>query len=242
VKTGQQSKGGGDDNVGLDVPNHNVTYSGDGNDNDLDENRSNERGTGVCNDANNVGTFCDADNGDRDISDGIVNNIGHNDSNYVGNPPSSGDAVGERKKEVKTGQQSMGGGDNNVGVDGPNHDETNSGDGYDNVLDQNRNNEGGKVICNDDNAVGETCDGDNGDGDDRNGSVNNIGGNDSTDVVVPPGSGVAFGDGSDDSENSMNSSKDVVDDSQTLIGVNSLNFDDQINTGDGHDISHNKDK
>jgi hypothetical protein len=33
-----------------------------------------------------------------------------------------------------------------------------------------------------------------------------------------------------------------VDDSQTLIGVNSLNSDDQINTGAGHDISHNKDK
>jgi hypothetical protein len=31
-----------------------------------------------------------------------------------------------------------------------------------------------------------------------------------------------------------------VDDSQTLIGVNSLNSDDQINTGAGHDISHNK--
>jgi hypothetical protein len=29
----------------------------------------------------------------------------------------------------------MGGGDDNVGVDGPNHNETNSGDGYDNVLD-----------------------------------------------------------------------------------------------------------
>jgi hypothetical protein len=33
-----------------------------------------------------------------------------------------------------------------------------------------------------------------------------------------------------------------VDDSQPLIGVNSLNFDDQINTGAGHDISHIKDK
>jgi hypothetical protein len=31
-KTGQQSKGGGDDNVGLDVPNHNETNSGDDND------------------------------------------------------------------------------------------------------------------------------------------------------------------------------------------------------------------
>ncbi len=49
-------------------------------------------------------------------------------------------------------------------------------------------------------------------------------------------------DGSNDSENSINSSKDGVDDSQTLIGVNSLNSNDQISTGAGHDISHNKDK
>jgi hypothetical protein len=48
-----------------------------------------------CNDANNVGTFCDADNGDGDNSDGIVNNIGGNDSNNVVNPPVSGDAFGE---------------------------------------------------------------------------------------------------------------------------------------------------
>jgi hypothetical protein len=33
-----------------------------------------------------------------------------------------------------------------------------------------------------------------------------------------------------------------VDDSQPLIGVNSLISNDQINTGAGHDISHNKDK
>jgi hypothetical protein len=33
-----------------------------------------------------------------------------------------------------------------------------------------------------------------------------------------------------------------VNDSQTLIGVNSLNSNDQINTGAGHGISHNKDK
>ncbi len=49
-------------------------------------------------------------------------------------------------------------------------------------------------------------------------------------------------DGSDDYKNSINSSKDGVDDSQTLIGINCLNSDDQINTGAGHDISHNKDK
>ncbi len=88
----------------------------------------------------------------------------------------------------------MGRGDDNVGVDEPNHDKTNSGDGYDNVLDENRNNEGGKDVCNYDNVVGATCDGDNGDCDNRNGSVNNIGGNNSTDVVIPPDSGDAFGE------------------------------------------------
>jgi hypothetical protein len=48
--------------------------------------------------------------------------------------------------------------------------------------------------------------------------------------------------GSDDCENSINSSNDGVDGSQTLIGVNSHNSDDQINTDAVHDISHNKDK
>ena len=33
-----------------------------------------------------------------------------------------------------------------------------------------------------------------------------------------------------------------MNNSQPLIGVNSLISDDQINTGAGHDISHNKDK
>ncbi len=33
-----------------------------------------------------------------------------------------------------------------------------------------------------------------------------------------------------------------MDDSQPLIGVNSLISNDQINTGAGHDISHKKDK
>ncbi len=33
-----------------------------------------------------------------------------------------------------------------------------------------------------------------------------------------------------------------MDDSQTLIGVNSLNPNDQINTGAGNDIGHNKDR
>ncbi len=271
---------------------------------------------------------------------------------------------------MKTGLQSKGGGDNNVGVDGPNHDDTNRGDGYDNVLDENRNDDGGKDIWDDNNVVGETCDGDNGDGDNRNGSVNNIGDNDSTEVVIPPDRDDALGevisasgtchsprspregtprtpirwlqlinecdtpvnlqkipqsrvnsifpiiycstpnniddklnwalcilkkiqqdqydvfdkhetfkvsevlfwdgdeglcnlwstffkyptktflkafcsqiaDGSNDSENSIISFKDGVDDSQTLIGVNSLNSEDPINIGAGHDISHIKDK
>ena len=99
-KTGQQSKGGGDDNVGIGVPNNPETNSGDGNDNVLDENRNNEGGKDVGNDANVVGKSSDGDNGDGDNSDGFVNSIGGNDSNYVGNPPVSGDAVGERKKKV----------------------------------------------------------------------------------------------------------------------------------------------
>ncbi len=86
-----------DDNVGVDGPNHYETNSGDGYDDALDENRNNEEGKDACDDANNNGTFCDADNGDGDNSDGIVNNIGCNDSNNVGNPPASGDAVSERK-------------------------------------------------------------------------------------------------------------------------------------------------
>ncbi len=189
VETVQQFKGGGDDNVGLDVPNHNVTYSDDGNDNVLDENRNNEGGEDIGDDANNVGKSCDGDNGDCQNSDGIVNIIGGNNSNDVGDPPDSGDAVGERKKKVKTGLQSKGGGGDNVGVDGPNHDDTNRGDSYDNVLDENRNDDGGKDVWDDDNVVGKTCDSDNGDGDNRNGSVNNIGDNDSTEVVIPPDRG-----------------------------------------------------
>jgi hypothetical protein len=114
VKTGQQSKGGCDDSLGLDVPINNETNSGDGNDNVLDKNRNNEGGKAVGDDANVVGKYSDGDNGDGDNSDDFVNSNGGNDSNDVGNPPASGDAVGERKKKVKTGQQSKGGGDNNV--------------------------------------------------------------------------------------------------------------------------------
>jgi hypothetical protein len=48
--------------------------------------------------------------------------------------------------------------------------------------------------------------------------------------------------GSDNSENSIHSFNDGVADSQSLISVKSVNFDDQINTGPGYDISHNHDK
>jgi hypothetical protein len=100
-KTGQQSKGGGNDSVGIGVPNNPETNCSDGNDNVLDENRNNEGGKDVGNDANDVGKSSNGDNGDGDNSDGFVNSIGGNDSNYVGNPPVSGDTVGERRKKVK---------------------------------------------------------------------------------------------------------------------------------------------
>ncbi len=99
-----------------------------------------------------------------------------------------------RKKKRKTGQQSKGGGGNNFGLDVPNHNETISGDGNDDVLDENRKNVGGKDIGNDANVVGKSCDGDNGDGDNSDGIVNNIGGNNSNDVGNPPDSGDAVGE------------------------------------------------
>ncbi len=193
-KTGQQSKRGGDENVGLDVPNNNETNIGDGNDNVLDENRNIEGGKDFGDDANVVGKSSDGDNGNDDNSDGFVNINGGNDSNDDGNPPASGDAVSERKKLVKTGQQSNGGGDNNVGLDVPNHNETNSGDGNNDDLDEIRKNEGGKDICDDNNVVGRTCDGDNGDGNNSDGIVNNFGDIDSNDVVNPPDSGDVVGE------------------------------------------------
>ncbi len=136
--------GGVDDNLGIAVPNNNETISGDGNDNVMDENRNNEGGNNIGDDANVVGKSSDGDNGDGDNCDGIVNSNGGNDSNYVGNLPVSGDAVSEKK--VKTGQQSKGGGDDNVGLDIPNHNVTYSGDGNDDDLDENRSNEGGKDV------------------------------------------------------------------------------------------------
>jgi hypothetical protein len=98
-KTGQQSMGGGDDNVWIAVPNNNETKSCNGNDDVMDENRNNEEGKDVGNDANIVGKSSDGGNGVGDNLDGIVNSNGGNDSNYVGNPPVSGDAVGERKRK-----------------------------------------------------------------------------------------------------------------------------------------------
>jgi hypothetical protein len=53
----------------------------------------------------------------------------------------------KEKKKGKTVQQSMGGGDNNCGLDGPNHNETNSGDGNDNVLGGNRKNKEAKMLA-----------------------------------------------------------------------------------------------
>ncbi len=91
--------GGGGDNIGIAVSNNNETISGDGSDNVLDENRNNEGGKDVGNDAHVVGKSSDGDNGDGDNCDGIVNSNGGNDSNYVGNLPVSGEAVGERKKK-----------------------------------------------------------------------------------------------------------------------------------------------
>jgi hypothetical protein len=88
-----------DDNVGIAVPNNNETISGDGNDNVMDENRNNEGGNNIGNDANIVGKSSDCDNGDGDNCDGIVNSNGGNDSNYVGNLPVSGDAVSEKKRK-----------------------------------------------------------------------------------------------------------------------------------------------
>ncbi len=166
--------GGGDDKVGIAAPNNNETNSGNGNDNVMDENRNNEGGKDVGNDANVVGKSPDGDNGVGDNLDGIVNSNGGNDSNHVGNLPVSGDAVGERNKKVKTGQQSKGGGDDNIGLDVPNHNEIYSGDGKDDDLDENRSNEGVKVICNDTNVVGKSSDGDNGDGDNSDGFVNSL--------------------------------------------------------------------
>jgi hypothetical protein len=80
-------------------------------------------------------------------SDGIVNNISGNDSNDAGNPPYSDDTLGERKKKGKTVQHSKGGGDNNCGLDGPNYNETYSGDDSDDVLGGNRKKKEAKTLA-----------------------------------------------------------------------------------------------
>ncbi len=82
----------------------------------------------------------------------------------------------------------MGGVDDNVGIAVPNNNETISGDGNDNVMDENRNN-GGNNIGDDANIVGKSSDGDNGDGDNCDGIVNSNGGNDSNYVGNLPASG-----------------------------------------------------
>jgi hypothetical protein len=193
-KTGQQSKGGGDDNVGLDVPKHNETNCGNCNDDVLDENRNNEGGNDVCDDANNVCKSCDGDNGDGDNSDGIANNIGGNDSN-----------------------------------DGPNHNETNSGDGNYNVLGGNRKKEEGKDFCDDNIVVGKTCDGDNGDGDNSDGIVKKFGGIVSNDVLNPPDSGDTVGE--------VNSVSDANDVGKSCDGDNGDcdNSDGIVNNIGGND-------
>ncbi len=90
--------GGGDDNIGIAVPNNNETIIGDGNDNVLDENRNNEGGKDVGDDANVVGKSSDGDNGDGDNCDGIVNSNGGIDSNYVGNLSAVKLLVKEKRK------------------------------------------------------------------------------------------------------------------------------------------------
>ncbi len=220
--------GGGDDNVGIDVPNNNETNNGDGNDGVMDENRDYEGGKDVGSDANVVGKSSDGDNGVGDNLDGIVNSNGGNDSNYVGNLPVSGDADGERKKEVKTGQQSMGGGDDNVGLDVPNHNETYSGDGNDDDLDENRSNEGVKVIC--DINVGKSSDGDNGDGDNSDGIVNNIGGNDSNDIGNPHDSGDAVGE----RKKEVKTGQQSMGGGDNNIGLD-VTYHNEANSGDGYD-------
>ncbi len=91
--------GGGDDNVENAVPTKSETTSGDGNDNNiLDENQNNVEINDVCDDTAVVGKSSDGDNGDGGNLDGIDNSNGGNDSNYVGNLPVSGEAVGEIKK------------------------------------------------------------------------------------------------------------------------------------------------
>jgi hypothetical protein len=54
--------------------------------------------------------------------------------------------------------------------------------------------EGCKDIGGDNSVIGKTYDGDNGDDDNSDGIVNNIGGIDSNDVVNPPDSGDAVGE------------------------------------------------
>ncbi len=271
MKTGQQSNSGGDNNVGLDVPYHHETNSGDGYDGVLDENKNNEGGKDVCDDANNVGTFCDAENGDGDNSDGIVNNIGGNDSNDVVNPPDSGDAFSEVNSLSGTSPsprspskgpartpirwlQLINECATPVDLQKISQSQVNSvfpiiycpkPDNFDDELNWApcilKKIEQDQYEVFDKRETFKVSKGLDWDG---NEGLRNLW---STFFEYPTKIFLkAFcsqiANGSDDSENSINSSNDGVDDSQSLISVKSLNFDDQINTGAGHDISHNQDK
>ncbi len=98
--------------------------------------------------------------------------------------------------------------------------------------------EGGKDVGDDDNIVGKTCDGDNGDGDKSDGIVNNIGGNDSNDVVNPPDSFCSqIADGGNDCENSINSS---VEDNKSSSSDQSSNDSDSDNDDVGATPSRGK--
>ncbi len=262
---------GGDNNVGLDVPYHHKTNSGDGYDDVLDENKNNEGGEDICDDANNVGTFCDGDKGDGDNSDGNVNNIGGNDSNEVVNPPDSGDAFGEnnslsgtspspRYPSKGTSQtpirwlQLINECDTPVDLQKISQSQVNSVfpiiycttpdkiDGTLNwapcILKKIEQDQYTFFDKHETKNVGEVLfwDGDEG--------LCNLW---STFFKYPTETFLnAFcsqiANGSNDSENSIHSSNDGVDDSQSVISVKSVNFDNQINTGAGHDISHNQDK
>ncbi len=82
------------------------------------------------------------------------------------------------------------------------------------------------------------CDGDNGDGDNSDGIVNNIGGNDRNDVVNPPDSFCSqIADGSNDCENSINSS---VEDGKNSSSDQSSNDSDSDNDDVGATPSRGK--
>ena len=155
--------------------------------------------------------------------------------------------VGTEKKE---GGKDVGDDDNVVGktCDGDNADGDNSDgiannfggiDSNDVVNPPDSGDTVGEVISvSDANNVGKSCDGDNGDGDNSDGIVNNIGGNDSNDVVNPPGSFCSLiADGSNDCENSINSS---VEDDKSCSSDQFSNESDSDNDDVGATPSRGK--